>query len=213
MNEATKNSFVRKTNKRPPKFKKLRKYKSFTLKQAGWSLDEKNHTITIHKQKYHYHKSREIEGIVKTVTVKRNSLGEIYIFLVCQVAQQNEVLHRMGKSIGFDFGFKGHILVAPTKEDDVAAPRFFRKNRNKLKKMQRRIAKKFLANTDHFVKKGKGLKPIYKRPLWQCKTSKRLLKPRHGCTAKSRISGTPIIGGWHMIYVANTPSSVWKVLT
>ncbi|MGN8833759.1 RNA-guided endonuclease TnpB family protein, partial [Selenomonas montiformis] len=44
--------FFRKENKRPPKFKRLRKYKSFTLKQAGWSLDEKNHTITIHKQKY-----------------------------------------------------------------------------------------------------------------------------------------------------------------
>ena len=168
--------FFRKENKRPPKFKKLRKYKSFTLKQAGWSLDEKNHTITIHKQKYRYHKSREIEGIVKTVTVKRNSLGEIYIFLVCQVAQQNEVLPRMGKSIGFDFGFKGHILVAPTEDDDVAAPRFFRKNRNKLKKMQRRIAKKLLANTDHFVKKGKGLKPVYKRPLWQCKNLQKLFK-------------------------------------
>ena len=168
--------FFHKENKRPPKFKKLRKYKSFTLKQAGWSLDEKNHTITIHKQKYHYHKSREIEGVVKTVTVKRNSLGEIYIFLVCQVTQQNEVLPRMGKSIGFDFGFKGHILVAPTEEDDVAAPRFFRKNRNKLKKMQRRIAKKLLANTDHFVKKGKGLKPVYKRPLWQCKNLQKLFK-------------------------------------
>ena len=168
--------FYRKENKRPPKFKKLRKFKSFTLKQAGWSLDEKNHTITINKQKYHYHKSREIEGIVKTVTVKRNSLGEIYIFLVCQVAQQNEVLPRMGKSIGFDFGFKGHILVAPTEEDDVAAPRFFRKNRNKLKKMQRRIAKKLLANTDHFVKKGKGLRPVFKRPLWQCKNLQKLFK-------------------------------------
>ena len=34
--------FFRKENKRPPKFKRLRKYKSFTLKQAGWSLDGKS---------------------------------------------------------------------------------------------------------------------------------------------------------------------------
>ena len=168
--------FFRKENKRPPKFKKLRKYKPFTLKQAGWSLDEKNHTITINKQKYHYHQSREIEGIVKTVTVKRDGVGDIYIFLVCQVENQNEVIPRMGKSIGFDFGFKGHILVAPTAEDDVKAPRFFRRNRNKLKKMQRRVSKKLLSNTDHFVKKGKGFKPIYKRPLWQCKNIQKIFK-------------------------------------
>ena len=39
--------FFRKENKRPPKCRKVCKTKSFTLKQAGWKLDEDNHAIVI----------------------------------------------------------------------------------------------------------------------------------------------------------------------
>ncbi|MFR5944332.1 MAG: hypothetical protein ACLUFR_04225, partial [Megamonas funiformis] len=53
----------------PPSFKKIRKYKSFTLKQAGWKL-LKGNIIEINKQKYKYFKSRDIEGIVKTITIR-----------------------------------------------------------------------------------------------------------------------------------------------
>ena len=59
----------------PPSFKKIRKYKSFTLKQAGWKL-LKGNIIEINKQKYKYFKSRDIEGIVKTITIKRDTLGD-----------------------------------------------------------------------------------------------------------------------------------------
>ena len=83
--------FSEKQNKKPPKFRKLHKFKSFTLKQAGWKLDEKNHAIVIKGQKYRYHKSRDIDGIIKTVTVKRDRVGDIYIFFSCEV-QQNEVI-------------------------------------------------------------------------------------------------------------------------
>ena len=161
--------FFRKENKRPPKMRKIRKTKSFTLKQSGWKLDEKTHTIIINKQKYRYHKSREIEGKVKTVTVKRDTLGDLYNFLACETEGQNQVIARLGKSIGFDFGLKKHILVAPTPDDDVDMPRFFKQNRNRLKKIQRRVSRKLLANTDYFEKKGRGFRPIYKRPLYQCR--------------------------------------------
>ena len=164
--------FFKKENKHPPKPRKIRKTKSFTLKQAGWSLDESTHTIKINGQNYRYHKSREIEGIIKTVTVKRDSLGDIYIFLACEV-KQNEVIPRLGKSIGFDFGLKGAFLVAPTSQDDVEMPRFFNKNRNRLKKIQHRLSRKLKANTDHYVKRGKGFAPVYKRSLWECSNIQR----------------------------------------
>lgn len=167
--------FFRKENKRPPKFRKVRKTKSFTLKQTGWKLDEAHHTIVINGQKYRYHKSRQIDGIIKTVTIKRDSLGDIYVFFACQVDQES-VIPRLGKSIGFDFGFKNRILVAPTPEDDVDMPRFFKQNQHKLKKMQKKVSKKLLANTDHFVKKGKGLAPVYKRPLQECKNIQKCFK-------------------------------------
>ena len=47
-----------------PGFKKVRKYKSFTLKQAGYKLLDGNEPV-ICGQKYKYFKSREIEGKIK----------------------------------------------------------------------------------------------------------------------------------------------------
>ena len=156
--------FFRRENKRPPKFRKISKSKSFTLKQAGWELDEENHTIIINKQKYRYHKSREVEGLIKTITIKRDSLGDIYIFLVCE-ADQNTVMPRLGKSIGFDFGLKDTLLVAPTLEDDVDMPRFFHQNRRELKKIQQKLSQKLDSNVERYVVRGKGKIPVYKRPL------------------------------------------------
>ncbi len=50
----------RKIRTEPPSFKKIGKYKSFTLKQAGWKLNESDNSIIIGKQRYRYAKSREI---------------------------------------------------------------------------------------------------------------------------------------------------------
>ena len=95
----------RKKKSSPPKFKKVRRYKSFTLKQAGWKLDEEKGKIRIGKRWYGYFQSRKIEGKVKTVTIKRDAVGDIYIYLVCD-AQCDIVKPRTGKSVGFDFGLK-----------------------------------------------------------------------------------------------------------
>ena len=125
----------------PPKFRKVKKAKSFTLKQTGWKLDEDTHTIIIKKQKYRYHKSRNIEGKVKTVTVKRDSLNDIYIFFSCE-CEQDEVIPRLGKSIGFDFGFHDKTLIAPTEEDDVDMPMFLHKNIKAIKTANHRLSRK-----------------------------------------------------------------------
>ncbi|MEM8779049.1 MAG: RNA-guided endonuclease TnpB family protein, partial [Cyanobacteria bacterium P01_G01_bin.49] len=65
---------------RPPSFCKSKKYKSFTLKQTGYKL--LGDKIRIGKKIYGYHKSRKVEGKIKTVTVKRMPTGDMYIFIV-----------------------------------------------------------------------------------------------------------------------------------
>ena len=59
-----------KTGVRPPKFKKRIKYKSFTLKQAGYKLLDGNQ-IKIGKRIYKYSQSRQIKGKVKKVIAVR----------------------------------------------------------------------------------------------------------------------------------------------
>ena len=108
----------------PPSFKKIRKYKSFTLKQAGWKL-LKDNAIEINKQKYKYFKSRDIEGIVQTITIKRDTLGDIYLYFVCET-NENKVLARTGKSVGYDFGLKQFLTASDN--EDIKAPLFFKQN-------------------------------------------------------------------------------------
>jgi len=66
---------------RPPNFKKVRKYKSLTLKQAGYKFLGGNR-IKIGKRVYQFWNSQPIEGKVKTVTVKRIPLGELFLTVV-----------------------------------------------------------------------------------------------------------------------------------
>ena len=58
-----------------PRFKPRRKYKSFTLIQAGWKLLPGT-KIRIGKQVYQYFKSRDICGNPKRCTIKRDSTGD-----------------------------------------------------------------------------------------------------------------------------------------
>jgi putative transposase len=62
--------FFRKENQRPPKLRKRWRHKSFTLKQAGWSYAGGN-VVYIGGITYRFHQSREIEGTIKTLTLKR----------------------------------------------------------------------------------------------------------------------------------------------
>ncbi len=123
----------------PPCFKKIRKYKSFTLKQAGYKYTGQDNSIIIQKQKYRFFKSREIEGKICTVTVKRDSLGDIYIYFVCR-NDENTVLARTGKSVGFDFGLKTFLTASDGQ--DIESPLFFKSNSSAIAKANRRLARK-----------------------------------------------------------------------
>jgi hypothetical protein len=68
----------------PPTFRAIRKAQSFTLKQAGWKLLGGNR-LRLGSTVYKFAKSREIEGTIKTVTVKRDALGDLYVFFSCVV--------------------------------------------------------------------------------------------------------------------------------
>ena len=58
-----------------PRFKRRKRYKSYTLKQAGWKLLQSN-SIRIGKRIYRYFKSREVKGNPKRCTIKRDSVGD-----------------------------------------------------------------------------------------------------------------------------------------
>lgn len=128
----------RRGRKSPPGFKKRRRYSSFTLKQAGHHFHNDRNTVTIMGRDYKYCKSRPMEGIIKTVTVKRNALGEFFLYVVCEI-ERNEVLPRAGKAAGYDFGLK-HFLTA----DDgstVDSPEWYKASLKELRQAHRTVSR------------------------------------------------------------------------
>ena len=123
----------------PPSFRKVRRYKSFTLKQAGWKLLAGNQ-LRIMGQEYKYHKSREIRGIIKTITVKRDPLlGDIYLFVVCKTSDR-PVGPRSGNSVGLDFGLKTFLTTSDGNKID--SPLFFNQGSTKIKQLGRALSSK-----------------------------------------------------------------------
>ncbi|MEG4346346.1 transposase [Microcoleus sp. A003_D6] len=124
---------------RPPGFKKVRKYKSFTLKQAGYKFLGGNR-VKIGSKVYQYWNSREIEGKVKTLTIKRTTLGELFMVVVVDNIIDPEVKSETSRIAGFDFGLKMFLTVSD--DTKIASPLFFKQSLTAIKKASRQHSQK-----------------------------------------------------------------------
>ncbi len=115
---------------RPPSFKKVRKYKSFTLKQAGYKFVGEN-KVKIGQRVYQFCQSREIKGRIKTLTVKRTPLGELFMVLVVDDNSDKEIKSVTDKIAGFDFGLKTFLTCSDGTK--IESPQFFKQSINDIK--------------------------------------------------------------------------------
>ena len=124
----------------PPSFKRLWKYKSFTLKQAGYQFLEDN-KVRLGKKTYKYHKSQEIIGKINTVTVKRDALGDLYLFIVCTIEDAPAKKSvTSGKIVGIDFGLKTFLTLSDGTKHE--APLYFTKGLPAFRKACRKFSTK-----------------------------------------------------------------------
>ena len=121
-----------------PSEKRIEKYKSFTLKQCGYKFLE-NNQIKLLGKVYKYVKSREIKGEIKTLTIKRDNLGNLWMVVVAEY-ERSEIKPASGKIVGFDFGMK-HMLVGSDRTI-IDFPLCLRKKQNELKKLNRALSRK-----------------------------------------------------------------------
>ncbi len=124
---------------RPPSFKKVKKYKSFTLKQAGYKFLGDNR-VKIGTLVYQYWNSREIEGTVKTLTIKRTPLGELFMVVVVDSNSQPEVAFETGKIAGFDFGLKTFLTCSDGSK--IESPQFLKASLNDICRASKQHSKK-----------------------------------------------------------------------
>jgi putative transposase len=132
--------FFRKENKRPPKLRKRWKHKSFTLKQAGWSYAGGN-LVYIGGIAYRFHHSRDIEGTIKTVTLKRMPTGRFFVFFSCEGPEPDIVRVKTGRTAGFDFGLK-RFLTGNNPGEEIDTPQPYRAALKDLRRASRRFSLK-----------------------------------------------------------------------
>jgi len=122
----------------PPTFKKVKKYRSYTLKgKLGYKIE--NNVISLNGYQYRFWNSREIDGNIKTVTVKRDHLGDFYLCITLE-KKETKVRAAAGKSVGIDFGLKTFLTLSD--EAEIEAPLYHLKNLRELKQFNRSLSKK-----------------------------------------------------------------------
>jgi putative transposase len=125
--------------KRPPTFCKRLKYRSLTLKQAGYKLLGHGR-IRILGRTYRFNQSRAITGQLKTVTVSRDALMDIHLTFSCDQVAQPEQAPKTGQSAGADFGLKTFLTLSSGQR--IAAPQPLKTELRRLRKAQRVLSRK-----------------------------------------------------------------------
>ena len=89
---------------------------------------------------YQFWKSREIQGTVKTLTIKRTPLGELFMVVVVDDAIDSEIKSMTGKIAGFDFGLKAFLTCSDGTQ--IESPQFLKQSLNTIKKASKQHSKK-----------------------------------------------------------------------
>lgn len=124
---------------RPPKFRKAKDFVSISYKQNGFSLCGNEITISKIQKSYKYSKSRDYEGRVKRVVLKRNRLGEYFILIVTDAEPSKYGKTLKGASVGIDFGLKKYLTLSDGTAYDN--PQFMKESLVELRRRNRNLSK------------------------------------------------------------------------
>ena len=168
-------AFFKHDNDRPPTFRSRYKYKSFTLKTSGWKYIGDNR-IKIGHHTYKFANSREHLGKPKTLTVKKDQVGDWFITIVARGKMPSKIKPKTGKSAGFDFGCTTFLTVSDGSE--IKSPLFFKQSRKEIAKASRSVSRK-VKGSNNRRKAKKTLARVHRqvanrRDDWQWKLANRL---------------------------------------
>lgn len=125
--------------KRPPKFKKRDLYSSFEFKKEGYKILGNEIVIKKIRKKYKFYKSREYEGNIKRVVIKRNRIGEFYLYVITDAISKKNRKTRNGASVGIDFGLKTYLTLSDGTE--YMNPLYLKQTMPRLRKLSSSFSK------------------------------------------------------------------------
>lgn len=122
-----------------PKFKRSSGIGGVVFKQWGWAYLGGN-KIRFGKHVYKFVKSREIEGTIKTCTLKRDSMGRFWVVFSC--IKDDAVVQAAGSTntAGFDFGLRTFLTCSDG--TTIESPQFFKAGLEDVVKCCRHLSSK-----------------------------------------------------------------------
>jgi putative transposase len=140
-----------------PRFKGYGRYDSFTYPQKGFELLD-NGLLLSKIGAIKIIKHRPIEGKIKTLTIRRDRIGNWYACFSCEV--EPKPLPNSDKAVGIDVGLNSFATFSNGEKIDN--PRFFRLDEKELAKAQRKFSKTEKGMPER-EKRRKAVAHIYQR--------------------------------------------------
>ncbi|HUV34765.1 MAG TPA: transposase [Candidatus Desulfaltia sp.] len=120
-----------------PRFKKYGRYRSITYPQSGFKIEDDRLSLSkVGEIKIQLH--REIQGRIKTLTVKRLPSGKWYACFSCIVEAQ--LCEKPFEDVGIDVGLNSYAILSDGTR--IGNPRHLRKSEKRLASLQRCMSRK-----------------------------------------------------------------------
>ena len=141
-------AFFKNSSKRPPKYKKNQYFSSlvFSINNVNGKrylddskLCENVISFSRIKRKFYFYKDRNYEGNIRRVILKRNRLGEYFIYVVTDTEPRPYGKSHNGASIGIDFGLKTYLTLSDgTRYEN---PQYMKESLMELRRRSRNLSK------------------------------------------------------------------------
>lgn len=131
-----------------------------TFTQAGYKIEDNRIYISCLKKWFTFWKHRDWSGKIKTVTIKRDNVGDCYLLLACDNYEPSENLPLTGNRVGVDFGLKTFLTLS----DGILimSPEFYKKSLNAIRSAHKALSRKtYLSNG--WYKAKRHLCRVYKK--------------------------------------------------
>ena len=132
------NRFFKKVAQRPPKFKKSADFVSIVYKQVGYKING-DELILNKKFRFKFSKSRDFEGTIKRIIVKRSRVNEYYVVIETDAKPKEYRKTHNGASVGIDFGLKTYLTMSDGNE--YSNPLFLKQHITEIRQKSRNLSK------------------------------------------------------------------------
>ena len=131
-----------------PYIKPRHKYNAVTFTQAGYKLEGNRIKIGCIDTWSTFHKHREIQDTIKTVTIKRDACGDYWVGFSCDNVDISDPMPKTGKSVGIDFGLKTYLTLSDSTK--IEGPQYFKRGYNKLRSFSKSLVRKAFKSNGWF---------------------------------------------------------------